>query len=146
MSKAEPRCPRLRLDVTYISRWSQGNHQGNWKIPQISASFSGQRAAIASSPYSRFIQVHDIDLLSALGLDTNILQFVQFAFGLLTNAQRIHLSGPSPSSEEQPVEGIHARLLDFKTLLQGRPHSYNADEAVFQSSRYSVALAELVEE
>jgi len=87
-----------------------------------------------------------MDPLSALGLAANILQFVQFAFGILTNAQRIHLLGPSPSAEEQHVEGIHARLLDFSTLLQGMPQSYNEGEAIFQSSRYSLALAKLVEE
>jgi hypothetical protein len=87
-----------------------------------------------------------MDPLSALGLAANVLQFVQFAFGLLTNAQRIHLSGPGPSGEEQNVEGIYARLLDFSTLFQGRPHSDNEDAATFQSSKYFLALAKLVEE
>jgi len=87
-----------------------------------------------------------MDPLSALGLAANVLQFVQFAFGLLTNAQRIHLSGPGPSDEEQRVEGIHARLLDFSALLQGRQQSHNENEAIFPSSKYILALAKLVEE
>jgi hypothetical protein len=87
-----------------------------------------------------------MDPSSALGLAANVLQFVQFAFGLLTNAQRIHLSGPGPSGEEQSVEGIYARLLDFSTLFEGMPQSQNEDAVVFQSSKYFFALAKLVEE
>src|SRR5438132_1202542 len=89
-----------------------------------------------------------MDPLAALALAGNILQFVQFAAGLLVKTQKIHRAASGTShhwEDEQDVEGVYARLLSFSSLLKGPDPSSNSADTV-EASVHAVALSGLVQE
>jgi len=61
-----------------------------------------------------------MDPLSALGLASNVVQFVQFAVSLVNGTREIHSSAVGASDSSQRLDGIYTTLSKFGKALGAR--------------------------
>ncbi|KAK4446070.1 hypothetical protein QBC34DRAFT_153266 [Podospora aff. communis PSN243] len=92
-----------------------------------------------------------MDPLAALALAGNILQFVQFAAGLLTKARHIHQNAIlKPGEDDQDGEAVYNSLLSFSAMLSRHvtPGSNDpgADADAVDTSAHAAALGNLVQD
>ncbi|KAL8739517.1 MAG: hypothetical protein Q9190_007688 [Brigantiaea leucoxantha] len=80
--------------------------------------------------------------LSALNLAGNILQFVQFAFGLLNSTQNIYRSASGASEENQHLDDIYAKLYNFCNQLNNEASNGTNSGNDAAASKYASDLTE----
>jgi hypothetical protein len=73
-----------------------------------------------------------MDPISALGLASNVLQFVHFASGLLNSAQKIYVSASGTSSDCQHLEHVYSRLSQLSVAIR-KANSTNKSNALCMS-------------
>lgn len=62
-----------------------------------------------------------MDPVSALGLASAVIQFIQFASVLFKGAHTIHQAARNPSAGSKDLETIYSKLSDFSSSLATRP-------------------------
>ena len=86
-----------------------------------------------------------MDPLSALSLAANIIQFVDFTFGLLNSTHEIHGSISGTSKQYQDLGDVHTKLLEFSTQLKDDQSLGAGSRRTQNESQYAAGLKETAE-
>ena len=63
------------------------------------------------------LKIQNMDPLSVLSVVGNVVQFVQFTFGLLTSSKRIYNSASGISTDCEDLENVYSKLSTFSNQL-----------------------------
>ncbi|KAI0465992.1 hypothetical protein F4859DRAFT_498970 [Xylaria cf. heliscus] len=85
-----------------------------------------------------------MDPLSALSLAGNIVQFVEFAYKLISSTREIYRSS-SATEDIGYLEGIYERLVSFEAQLSRQDKTQSQDTTKSSVSAHSDALEEILE-